>query len=136
MSISNDRLALEIGASVTGLLGFTPPTSKRGAVETTTRADGTRTFRPGHIVDNGTVSVRLQYDPVAHDAVIDQLADKALKACKLKHLDADGITQTALCSFNGFVLEWAPAEAEEGSEYEVDVTLQVSGVVTWAGAAT
>lgn len=124
---------LKLGsAALGGVISITGPNRQVGTVETTNLSSTVRTFRPT-ILDNGEVTVTIQFDPddTDHTAVEALLTASPLAAASWVITCTDGTPSTY--TFSGILtgLDYNMASSVDDLS-TADLTIKISGAITKA----
>lgn len=86
--------------------------------------------RPGLIPDLGQIAFRLQFDPNenVHQELRSFFLGSSILHWKIEY--NDGFDVPASDTFMGFMVEWAFDDAEDESNIEADVTIEITGGVS------
>lgn len=117
--------------TIGGIISIKKPGAKVNPVKTTQLSSTVQTFRPGLQPEVGEASFRIQYDPnqTDHIAFAGDLTTPVLRWFKIIFPDSN-VTTKAFQVFQGFITTWDEDEDSEEGNVEVEVTIQVTGVVT------
>lgn len=117
---------LVIGAvsPVTEVVSFDGPSATSETFDVSNMASTTRTFVAG-LIDNGELTVELNYDPEPH-AAIALLVGGVIQTCTITFAD----TPTTTVTFTAFVTGFAPSGERDGI-LTATVTLKLSSTVNW-----
>lgn len=128
LSVTIATVPTPIGA----ILSVSPPGGEVTVVDKTALADTHKRKRPGLIPDSGEVSFRIQYDPnySVHEYITGKINAPSLTNDVFKITYVDGMVVPAHDTFNGFFSKFEPADAEDESNLEADVTITIDGPVT------
>ena len=130
-------LQVTIGATLTtvgAVRDVSGPSMATNAVDTSTRTARARTFLPG-LYDSGEITFDIVYDPDAdaHSAsvaggLVKLYQDQTVSAWKILFPTATTVVGMAFSAFvTGF-----QAKAPMDDAFTADLTLKISGAVTWA----
>ena len=97
-------------------------------VETTHLGSSAKTYRPGAIPEFGTISFSVLYDSgdTGHREMRGLMASPEVRQMKIILSDSSNLT------FNGFLTEFTLGGFEDESNVTCDVTVRITGVVTYA----
>lgn len=116
---------------VAEVMSIKPPGLSREAVPTTNLSSTYKSYRAGKIPGFDSLECGVQYDRAAasHAALDTLAASGAQKWWKIDYV-GDGLSNPADDVFSGFITSWSPNEGEDEKNWEYDLTIQVTGVVT------
>lgn len=106
------------------------PSRSVGSVETTHLDSATKTYRPT-ILDNGELSLEIEYDPddATHTSLEDLMATPEIESWVLEF--ANGTTYT----FDGFLTGFEPNGMEVEGKLLASLTIKLSGGLTKGGGS-
>ncbi len=121
---------IAIGAisPVTEVVSFDGPSASSDTYDVSNMASTAREFVAG-LIDNGELTLEINYDPGVHDAIAD-LVGGASQATTITFPDAAATVVTIASSF---VTGFAPSGERDGI-LTATVTLKISGTVDWDDA--
>lgn len=131
--VAGEGTTISMGATPIGqVLSVTPPGRSVESVKTTHLGSAAQNFRPGQIPDGGKVKLRILVNPAdaGYAALLAAFTPPITTQDFTISYPGDGMTNHGSDAFNAVIESIEPDDLEENSNLEVDVTLQVNGVVT------
>lgn len=112
------------------VISVQPPGGSVPVVQKTHLGSVAKEKRPGLIPDAGSISMRIQHDPnlTGHRDLRALVFTPEIKYWKITY--NDGLATKSNDVFQGFISEWNPSDAEDEANIEVDITIEITGVVT------
>lgn len=115
---------ISIAGTVSEIVSFDGPSASSDTYDVSNMASSARTFVEG-LVDNGEVTIEINYDPGVHDAIADFVGEAA-KACFITMADSG----TTKIDFSAFVTGFSPSGERDGI-LTATITLKITGPVDW-----